>query len=398
VRTFACLGPIALLTVVFAACGGDDASTNVTGDGGAGTGSDSSATDAATSNGDGSTHVDGGSESDGSSLHDSAGGNDASSGDAAGCGTCPTGYSCGTANGISVCRAASGIPLFSNVYLILMENTSLSTLSPALMNGTAPNLEMLATTYATGSNYHGVSHPSLPNYIALTSGSTQGIACDCQAAPNGSTCNGATCNALLGACSCAQSAASIADQLEAANLTWMAFGEDMGTPCNTTDSGNYAQRHVPFLYYSGIQGNSARCDAHVVDFSMFSAASPSAFNFIAPNLIDDMHNPDPTNATNIPDGDMWIGPHVQAITSSAAYAQGGLLVVVWDEDDNSGFPTADAPIPIFVISPYAKHGGYVSATMANHYSLLATVEDGLGLTRLGMAAAATPLSDYFPAN
>ncbi len=46
----------------------------------------------------------------------------------------------------------------------------------------------------------------------------------------------------------------MADQLEAANLTWMAFGEDMGTACNTTDSGNYAQRHVPFLYYSGIQG------------------------------------------------------------------------------------------------------------------------------------------------
>ncbi len=131
---------------------------------------------------------------------------------------------------------------------------------------------------------------------------------------------------------------------------------------------------------------------------MFSAASPSAYNFIAPNLVHDMHNPDPTNSTNIPDGDTWIGPEVQAITASAAYAQGGLLVVVWDEDDNSGFPTADAPIPIFVISPYAKHGGYVSSTMANHYSLLATVEDGLGLTRLGMAAAATPLSDYFPAN
>ncbi len=199
-RTIACLGPIAFLTVVFAACGGDDASTAGTGD--AGTGTDGSASDAATSMGDGSTHVDGGSVTDGSSPHDSATGSDSSSGDAAGCGACPTGYSCGTANGISVCRAASGIPLFSNVYLILMENTSLSTLSPALTNGTAPNLEMLATTYATGSNYHGAAHPSLPNYLALTSGDTQGIACDCQAAPNGSACNAGTCNALFGACSC----------------------------------------------------------------------------------------------------------------------------------------------------------------------------------------------------
>jgi len=387
VRTITYLGPLALSTLVLAACGGDDASTMSNPSGDAGTASDGSASDGSMS--DASTHSDGG--SDAASQHDSAGGGDASA-----CGPCPTGYSCGTANGIAVCRAASGIPRFSNVYLILMENTSLSTLSPAMANGTAPNLESLATTYATGSNYHGVTHPSLPNYIALTSGSTQGIACDCQASPTGSPCNTGTC--ILGACSCPAAAASIADQLEAASLTWMAFGEDMGTPCNITDSGNYAQRHVPFLYYTGIQGNSARCAAHVVDFTNFNVASPAAYNFIAPNLMDDMHNPDPTNSTNIPDGDTWIGPHVAAITSSAAYAQGALVVVVWDEDDGSGFPTADAPIPIFVMSPYAKHGGYVSATMANHYSLLATVEDGLGLTRIGMAAAATPLSDYFPAN
>ena len=379
------MGPVALLVSVFAACGGGGDAPAATDPGAdSGLGSDASAND-------GSTHRDGGPSSDGASPPDS-------SSDAAGCGTCPTGYTCGTANGIAVCRAPSGIPLFSNVYLILMENTSLSTLSPALTNGTAPNLESLATTYATGSDYHGVTHPSLPNYIALTSGNTQGIACDCQAAPNGSACNVGTCNTLLGACSCPQAAASIADQLEAASLTWMAFGESMGTPCNTNDSGNYAQRHVPFLYYTGIQGNAARCAAHVVDFSNFDPASPSVYNFIAPNLIDDMHNPDPTNSTNIPDGDAWIGPHVQAITSSAAYAEGGLVVVVWDEDDNSGFPVADAPIPIFVISPYAKHGGYVSATMANHYALLATIEDGLGLARLGMASGATPLSDYFPAH
>jgi hypothetical protein len=394
VRTLTFLGPSVLATLLLAACGGDDASTGPNPANDAGSGSDASSNDGSPSGRDGSTQTDGGStRSDGGSSSDAS-----SQHDSAGCGTCPTGYSCGTANGLAVCRSASGIPLFSNVYLILMENTSLSTLQPALSNGTAPNLEMMATTYATGSNYHGISHPSLPNYIALTSGSPQGIACDCQAAPNGSTCNAGTCNALLGACSCPEAAASIADQLEAASLSWMAYGESMGTPCNTTDSGNYAQRHVPFLYYTGIQGNSARCASHVVDFSSFSVTSPSAYNFIAPNLVDDMHNPDPTNSTNIPDGDMWIGPQVQAITSSAAYAQGGLVVVVWDEDDDSGFPAADAPIPIFVISPYAKHGGYVSATMANHYSLLATIEDGLGLTRLGMAAAATSLIDYFPAN
>jgi phosphatidylinositol-3-phosphatase len=314
------------------------------------------------------------------------------------CGTCPSGYTCGTANGLPVCRAPSGIPLFSNVYVILMENTSLSTLNTAMTGGTAPNLAALGKKYATAAQYHGVAHPSLPNYVALTSGSVQGIGCDCEAQSGAGTCSALNCNLLAGTCSCQVSAMNLADQLEAANLTWRDFGEAMNTPCNVVDSGNYAVRHNPFLYYADIQGNATRCDTHVVDFAGFNPASPDVFNYIAPNLIDDMHNPDPTNSTNIPDGDMWIGPHVASILSSSAYEEGGLLVVVWDEDDDSGGITGtDDPIPIFVMSPYAKSNGYISATMANHYSLLATFEDGLGLGRLGSAAMATPLADFFPA-
>jgi phosphatidylinositol-3-phosphatase len=334
------------------------------------------------------------------------------------CGTCPTGYTCGTANNLPVCRAPSGVPLFSNVFLIMMENTSLSTLQAA-MNASpshAPNLQAMAAAYATGSDYHGAAHPSLPNYIALTSGSTQSIECDCKASPTlasgGTSCflaglhDDLICNLLVGGCSCDQpsSVMNIADQLEAAGKSWMAFGESMGTPCNTTDSGNYAVRHVPFLYYDSIQTNASRCNGHVVDFSNFSPSAAAAYNFIAPNLIDDMHNPDPTTSVNIPDGDTWIGPQVTSIMASPAYTHGGLLVVVWDEDDDSGGITGtDDPIEIFVMSPYAKAGGYVSSVTANHYSLLATIEDGLDLPYLGMASSpgngiAATLSDFFPAN
>jgi hypothetical protein len=315
------------------------------------------------------------------------------------CSTCPTGYACGTANGLAVCRAASGIPLFTNVYVVLMENTSLATLTPAMTGGTAPNLEALAKKYATGSDYHGVSHPSLPNYIALTSGGTQGVGCDGHPQADAGSCNALDCNLLLGSCSCLTTAMNLADQLEAAQLTWMDFGEDMGTPCNLVDSGNYAVRHNPFLYYEDVQGNMSRCTSHVVDYKAFDPTHPAKFDFIAPNLVDDMHNPDPTNSTNIPDGDKWIGPNVGAILASSGYTSGGLVVVVWDEDDGSGGITGtDDPVPIFVMSPYAKGNGYVSATKGDHYALLATIEDGLGVGRLGSAMGATPLVDYFPAN
>jgi hypothetical protein len=327
------------------------------------------------------------------------------------CGQCPSGYTCGSANGLPVCRAPSGVPLFSHVFLILMENTSWSTLKDAITASPsdAPYLQMLMNTYATSSAYHGVAHPSLPNYIALTSGSTQNISCDCKASPGQGSCNDFVCNLLLGSCSCDQPASvkSIADQLEAAGKSWMAFGEDMGTPCNLTDSGNYAVRHVPFLYYDNIQTNAARCNAHVVDYGNFSPGSAAAYNFIAPNLVDDMHNPDPVisaDTVNIPDGDMWLSMQVPKILGASTYTQGGLLVIVWDEDDGSGGLTgSDDPIGIFVMSPYAKAGGYSSTVKANHYSLLATIEDGLDLPRLGMAAnpganIAATLTDFFPPN
>ncbi|MEO7109394.1 MAG: alkaline phosphatase family protein, partial [Polyangiaceae bacterium] len=85
---------------------------------------------------------------------------------------------------------------------------------------------------------------------------------------------------------------------------------------------------------------------------------------------------------------------VPQITASNAYKNGGLLIIVWDEDNTNGVFANDDPIPIFVFSPYAKKG-FVSHVTADHASLLATIEDGLGLPRLGQAATAQPLVDYF---
>lgn len=339
---------------------------------------------------------------DGSTIGNDATTNDANppQGDASqGCGTCPTGYTCKTANGLPVCRAqTTQIPLFSHVFVILMENTSLKTLEAGVNNNQAPNLATWQGKYATGTDYHGVAHPSLPNYIALTSGDTQGIGCDCGAAPGKGTCYPVLDVCLT--CSCNKNVQHLGDQLEAAQKTWMDFGESMGTPCNVKDSGDYAVRHNPFLYYDNVYTNAARCTSHVVDFSTFDPNNAPSFSFIAPNLVSDMHNPDPPDSTNIPTGDAWLGQHAGAILNSNGYKNGGLLVIVWDEDDASGGigGTTDDPIGIWVMSPYAKSGGYVSKTKADHYSLLATIEDGLDLGRIGKASTATPLTDYFPPN
>jgi hypothetical protein len=319
--------------------------------------------------------------------------------DAQACGPCPTGYHCGSANGIPVCRNdGSGIPLFAHVFVIMMENLSFSELTEPDNVQQSPFLQGLMTSAAYGTNYHGVAHPSLPNYIALTSGDTHGIECDCSPGGDGS-CGTFTCNTIIHSCSCPQGGAHLGDQLEAAGRSWRAYGESMGrgTPCRMDTAGDYAARHLPFVYYTNLQADAARCASHVVDYSYFAEepAVPS-FVFIAPNLTDDMHDPVVGHSPNIANGDTWLGQTgVPAITALDAYTGGGLIVIVWDEDDYSGIFADDDPIPIFVLSPYAKTG-YVSGAHADHYSLLATFEDGLGLPRLGHAAQATPLSDYFP--
>ena len=358
------------------------------------------------SNGDDSSQVDGGvdgsQQKDGSQTTDSGKDSQATdgSGDGSqqGCGTCPTGYTCGTANSIPVCRSnKTQIPLFTNVFVILMENTTLATLENAINNNQAPNLKGWQGQYATGADYHGVSHPSLPNYIALTSGDTQGIGCDCGAKPGQGTCYPVL--DVCFTCSCNQAVTGhLGDQLEAASKSWKDFGEDMGTPCNFTDSGNYVARHNPFVYYDNVRTNTARCNAHVVDYKTFDPTKADAFSFIAPNLVDDMH--DGTPPANYTAGDAWLGKNVPPILASTAYKNGGLLVIVWDEDDSSGGigGTTDDPVGIWVFSPFAKSGGFVAKSKYDHYSLLATFEDGLDLGRIGKAAQATPLNEFFPPN
>ncbi len=308
------------------------------------------------------------------------------------CGTCPGTSVCGTANGMPVCRAPSGIPRFDRVFVVVMENVSLAT----LQGSTTPYLHMLMSTTAQSTNYHGVDHPSLPNYLALVSGGTGSVGCDCD--PTGSACNALTCNPLIHTCGCPVGAQHLGDQLETAGITWRAYAESMGAACNFTNAGTFATRHVPFAYFNDMQSNPARCAAHVIDYSMLdTSATAPRFAFIAPNLVNDMHDPIIAGAQNYTNGDTWLAAQIPRILASPAFTAHSLMVIVWDEDDLSGVLAPDDPVPMFVLSPLAKHAGFTSTGRADHYRLLATIEDGLGLPRLGAAGPALPLTDFFPA-
>jgi len=115
------------------------------------------------------------------------------------------------------------------------------------------------------------------------------------------------------------------------------------------------------------------------------------YNFITPNLCDDMHDScSPTNDA-IKQGDSWLQSKLPAILSSTAYKNGGAVFITWDEGEGS-----DGPIGMIVLSPYARGNGYSNALHYTHSSTLRTLEEIYGVSPLlGAAANATDLRDLF---
>jgi hypothetical protein len=256
------------------------------------------------------------------------------------------------------CGTASSAPAtYDHVVWILMENHSYSEI---IGSPNAPYINKLAGECGLATNYFGISHPSLPNYIALTSGSTQGIADD----------NPPSSHPL--------NVPSIFSQLDPGN--WRSLEESMPSNCDQSDSGEYAVRHNPAAYYTNLS------DCSSLDVPLGTTPDLSAkFTFVTPNLIDDMHD------GTVQQGDSWLSTFIPKVLSSSEYLAGKTAVyITWDEDDGS----QGNQVATIVIAPSIKPGTR-SATLFNHYSMLRTTEEQLGLGLLGNAATATSMRGAF---
>jgi hypothetical protein len=253
----------------------------------------------------------------------------------------------------SAAPASSGAPSpspSSHVFVIVMENHSFS---QAISQ---PYTARLAAQYALATNYHAVAHPSLPNYLALSSGSTWGIQDDgYHSLPAG----------------------GLGEQLTQAGVSWRAYMEGMGSDCMDSQS-DYAVKHNPFAYYGGA------CPSNVVPFTALQqdlAVNTPRFVWITPDLCHDGH--DCSSAT----ADDFLRDLVPQIQASPAWKEGGRLFITWDEDDNN----SRNQVLTLVVAPQLT--AHASNQAHDHYSLLATVEDSLGVARLGHAAQAAPLTE-----
>lgn len=281
-------------------------------------------------------------------------------------------FSCGSASSAGpVQRTASPTAKLSggppaHIAILILENEEYSDI---IGSSSAPYINLLAQRYSIQRSAHAITHPSLPNYLALTGGSTFGIHSDCTG--------------------CHVNATSIVDQLENAHISWKAYMEDLPHSCfKGASSGNYAKKHDPFLYYSGIRDDQSRC-SRVVPLARLGQDernhSLPRFIWITPNLCHDMHN------CSVSTGDHYLSRLVPPLLNSLG--RRGLLFLVWDEgtsDRGCCKLAAGGHVPAIVAGPGAVRGGQMTRP-TDHYSVLQTVEDLLGLPRMrGAACPCTP--------
>jgi hypothetical protein len=275
---------------------------------------------------------------------------------------------CGAGSSTTPSSTVPALPAYtgaraSHVVVIVQENTEYG---DVIGSAQAPFANRLAHRYGLATASYGVRHPSLPNYLALTSGSTHGIDSDCS--------------------DCHVAARNLVDQLERAGVSWKAYLEGAPRPCyRGFDVGRYAKRHNPFAYYDDVARDPARC-AKLVPLTQLSrdlrAGALPTFAWISPDVCDDTHD----CALGV--GDRFLARLVPTLL--ARLGAHGLLILTWDEGttDAGCCGGADGGHIATILAGPDVRAGARSATPIDQYGILRTVEAALGLPFLAHAADA----------
>jgi len=261
---------------------------------------------------------------------------------------------------------AKGPSRYAHVIWILMENKDAGQI---IGSGAAPYVNSLRASCGTASDFHAIMHPSLPNYIALTSGGTQGVSGD----------GDPSAHPLR--------ARSIFEQVR----SWKTYAESMPRPCTLQSSGLYAVRHNTATYYVRLRRTLCARDVPMGTTGRGALRRDLArntlprFSFVVPNVCNDQHD------CGIQTGDAWLRTWVPALLRSRAYRAGRTAIfITWDENDGR----FGNRIPLLVIAP-SIHRGKVVRSRLSHYALLRATEAMLGLHYLGKAAHAGRLRRLF---
>lgn len=248
------------------------------------------------------------------------------------------------------------LPLPAHVIVVFEENEPYSQI---IGSSQAPYLNSLAAEGASFTNSHGVTHPSQPNYLALFSGSTQGVTND--------------------SCPHTVSAANLGSELIAAGKTFTGFSEGLPSAgSEVCTAGKYARKHVPWTNFSNVAASDNQ------PFTSFPAnlANLPTIAWVIPNLMGDMHD------GTIQQADNWLKTNL-ANYLAWVRSNNSLLIITWDEDNG----TAVNQISTIFVGPMVKPGQY--SEKIDHYSVLRTLEAMYGLPYAGKSASVTTITDVW---
>jgi phosphatidylinositol-3-phosphatase len=285
---------------------------------------------------------------------------------------------------------SSGISAIKHIITVVMENQEFV---DSIFQSQAPFMWSLANPDGTGkyaflSQYYAVGHPSLPNYLALTGGSTFGLTRDCEPDEG------------------AQNTNSIASLLDKKGLHWRGYAESMPEPCYIEIVGDYYPKHNPFVYYMDIVNHPPYCDMHVVPlgdvnqktgpfYADLKNGTMPNYSFVTPNNCND------ANGCPLATGDAWLKTFISDITENEMVFRDTIIFVTFDEgttEEGIGEGVGGGQVYCAIVGPPdIVKSGAVSSTEYSHYSTLATVEKVFDLGNLGRNDAnATPIgTDVF---
>jgi hypothetical protein len=231
-------------------------------------------------------------------------------------------------------------------------------------------------------------HPSLPNYLWIEAGTNFAIADDHSPLVNHQTTT--------------QHLVTLLKNAPGGGVEWRAYEENIsGRDCPLYDRYPYVVKHNPFVYFDDVanrkDADSAYCVSHIRPFEELAkdlaTNSVARYNFITPNICDDMHDSCSPLRNKVAQGDMWLAKYLPEILNSQAYRDGGAVFITWDEAER-----ADGPIGMIILSPLAKGNGYSNSVRYDHGALVRTLEEIFGVAPyLGNAANQPDLKDLFSA-
>jgi hypothetical protein len=258
--------------------------------------------------------------------------------------------------------ARAARPAITKVLTFVVENHSLRQ-----MKASMPYVYGLAKKYAYADHYRAITHPSLPNYLAMVSGGTQGVTDD--GAPAEHPLTGQT----------------VFDQALSLGRTATVYADAMTEPCQLTSAGRYAVKHNPWAYFTDGRAACLRNDVPVDRLAADAAAGtlPHA-GMVIPDLVHDAHD------AGLRTADAWLRSQIKLVRAGPDWRSGHLAIVVTaDEDDFAGNNT----VLTVVASRYQVHK--VVHRPLTHYSLTALYDAVLGAQPLGQAAGAPSMVRTF---